>query len=722
MNERHHLRLDGCTPEPLMHYLKALGVLRLVASHAKADPGVQGYWQGDTFCLATRLDREELLAFFLDQYQPTPVLAPWNGGSGFWDSTAAGKALAAIIKADSPRLTPYRTAIAATQAVIAQQGLKAAPKKEAKVTFLRALRSTLPDEALEWLDAAAVLTETGTRFAPVLGTGGNDGRLDFTSNFMQRLGDVLPLTGEWAAAGRKGKRKVAPDRQESRTWLAAALFASDHPPLLDAVAGQFNPGGTGGANAAAGFGGGALVNPWDFILMIEGALLLAGAAARRFGSDTRSKAAFPFTVDASSAGWGTLSDSEEQSARAEIWLPLWREPASFGALQHLFSEGRAEFGRRQAHSGLDFARAVASLGVAQGIDQFQRFGLVMRNGLAYLAAPLGRLVVRERSHVRLIDEADPWLNRLRQAAEAGATGSIQRAVREIDRSIFAYCAQGSPERLQDVLIALGRAEAEIGRSRNLQEMIRMPLQHLSQAWLTAADDGSAEFRLAVAAASIDDPAVGPIRQHWEPVRMEKRRLVWRDPSEGGTDPAFLVPALLSVLERRLMEGSRRNLDHLPIGGHASVSLVDLHRFLTGGTDDERIGELLRGLATIRWGMVQEPIRLKAAAPGTPLLNRAYALIKLLFLPKPLQLTESVQIRPEPRVLPLLRANRLDEAVAVAIRRLRASQLAPVIAPQGMPSLMAPLHDPHRLGAALLFPVTGIKDLVNMTLQTASAAR
>ena len=41
------LALLGCTPEPLIYYLKALGVLRLVAMQ-KA-PDVRGCWEGNTF-------------------------------------------------------------------------------------------------------------------------------------------------------------------------------------------------------------------------------------------------------------------------------------------------------------------------------------------------------------------------------------------------------------------------------------------------------------------------------------------------------------------------------------------------------------------------------------------------------------------------------------------------------------------------------------------------
>jgi CRISPR-associated protein Csx17 len=76
----------------------------------------------------------------------------------------------------------------------------------------------------------------------------------------------------------------------------------------------------------------------------------------------------------------------------------------------------------------------------------------------------------------------------------------------------------------------------------------------------------------------------------------------------------------------------------------------------------------------------------------------------------------MRIRPEPAILALLRAGRLGEACAIAMRRLRASGLAPlpgVIRGRGLRdgdwteldgTGRAGL-DPRRLAAALLIPVS-----------------
>ncbi len=52
-------------------------------------------------------------------------------------------------------------------------------------------RNRCPDELLPWIDAAVVLAGDGPVFPPLLGTGGNDGRLDFSTNFHQSLLDVI---------------------------------------------------------------------------------------------------------------------------------------------------------------------------------------------------------------------------------------------------------------------------------------------------------------------------------------------------------------------------------------------------------------------------------------------------------------------------------------------------------------------------------------------------
>ncbi len=257
--------LKGCTPEPLMNYLKALGIFRLVAE--QADPDARVSWTGGVAHLRTKLEREHLVRFFLEEYRPTPIVAPWNGGSGFYGG--GSEPLDALAKSDSTRLKLYRKSIRQISAFVP----KSKPKDNQKEFLLAKCRAELSDEVVPWLDVCFVLGEDRPSFFPLLGTGGNDGRLEFTNNFMQRLGDVISFMNN------------APPPDRSTDWLNAALFAGALVSLKKAAIGQLSPGGIGGPNGVKGeFEAESRVNPWDFVLMVEGTLLFAGsvgAAVRR---------------------------------------------------------------------------------------------------------------------------------------------------------------------------------------------------------------------------------------------------------------------------------------------------------------------------------------------------------------------------------------------------------------------------------------------------------
>lgn len=169
--------LGGCTPTPLASYLKALGVLRLVST---PDPQAKAAWRGEAFVLQTTLDRTGLEDFFLHEYQPTPILAPWNGGSGFYfqerksaekdpetgkrkklgvrdQPTAATKTVESVLTSSSPRLRDYRSALSLGKQAVKQFGLEKAPENgKPKDDLVQFLRGSLPERCLEWLDAALV--------------------------------------------------------------------------------------------------------------------------------------------------------------------------------------------------------------------------------------------------------------------------------------------------------------------------------------------------------------------------------------------------------------------------------------------------------------------------------------------------------------------------------------------------------------------------------------
>jgi CRISPR-associated protein Csx17 len=261
----HDLELAGCRPEPLMAYLKALGILRLVSE--QKDRSARGWWKNDAFWLRSPLSRAALLRFFLDDYRPTPIVAPWAGGSGFFEKDNK-KAVTVLKQGVAERIRSYAAVVRRVEQIIKQENVTQKPRDEDKARLIQRYRSELPDDVVSWIDTAMVLHQSGQNFAPLLGTGGNDGRLDFSLNFMQRI----------VSLGLDSKQPSA----DAGRMIENALYAT--PTMLEvASVGQFSPGRVGGPNATQGMEGGSLDNPWDFVLMIEGVLFFAGALVRRLG-------------------------------------------------------------------------------------------------------------------------------------------------------------------------------------------------------------------------------------------------------------------------------------------------------------------------------------------------------------------------------------------------------------------------------------------------------
>lgn len=734
------ITLRGCATEPLIYYLKALGVLRLVSE--QLDSRVRGAWRGDAFVLDTEKAEDELLRFFLSSYRPTPVVAPWNGGSGFYPQDKNQRAMIEVLeRAETFRFDDYRTTIAAARRIVA--GRLEQPKDEEKAALLRRARREFPDGALAWLDAAFVLGEEKADYPPLLGSGGNDGRLDFTINFIARLLSVMPETIELQTfaslnedgisdAGKQDKlrKKLEQQRdgqiQQSREQLRAALFQDRVVRLEKAAVGQFYPAGAGGANATQGLTGESYVNPWDFILAIEGALVFASATVRQLAAGARSKASFPFTARNSTVGYGTASPGEKM--RAEIWLPLWSRFTTYAEVSHVFREGRVQFNQRRGPSvrtGFDFARAVAELGVDRGIDAFQRYGFIERNGQANLAAPLGRFEVRERPLATLLHgPVERWLESLRRAtSDAKRTPPRLARVRaQIEEAIFALCTtEDEAENLRATLTALGEAEVEVARGARFREEHGLrPLAGVSEPgrWVHECDDGTAEFEVAAALASIGrERGRGAFRTSLEPVEVSGSVVNWTTEDASAVWGAGkLTENLAAVLHRRSVDARREGLSHPLTDGRRASSLYAVGRFLLGEFDEGRAGELLRGLALIDWHSVPSHATRPNTAP-TPDLPRAYALLKLLFLPKGELMWERggepVRIRHESSVVPLLRAGSVREALKVAARRLRSSGLMPFT-----DEFHYPEGEGVRLAAALLIPISnrGIRDLAAMVLR------
>lgn len=787
------LALPGCAPSPLASYLKALGVLRLISSPANhvsgaaADPYARGWWENECFHLRTTLDRNALLYFFLHDYAPSPIVAPWNGGSGFYpkDNKDGFNPLASGQVAE--RFAPIASAIRNSARAVARLRLSQKPEGPTKFELVAALRAELSDTALLWLDAVLALSGNGLAYPELLGTGGNDGRLDFTNNYARRLVSQAKPVGLFDASSGQ-PTDGAPQLLED-SLLARPVLG-----LCSAAIGQFAPAAAGGPNATNGYSADALVNPWDFVLMLEGATAFAGTATRRHqhaagrssvGTTTRSGASFPFTVRAVGAGWGGVGAADENDARAEFWAPIWTRPTRALEIDSLLGEGRAVLNERTVKDGLDFARAAASLGVSRGFHHFERFAFLMRAGRTYLATPIGRRSVKPSPGIRLIADLDAggWLDRVRRVGRSNEeSGTARRTIKRLEDALFALsAATGGPREAQRALMALGHVGGWLAVSSSGRVATGKPPPVLSPAWVRSADDESAEFRVAAALAALglsrsvpcarpsearsdeasqtdggrhaDDeqdaqqaspdaevrteaPTRGtnihpPMAAHFAPVDEQKffyrgqlsKHRAWSNAETPRTvvwSTGPLVPNLIAVLERRLVEASIRSLQDKPLSGGAAASLADVTAFLSGDFDDARCAQLLAGLVWAR------PSRLQLAPQPTSraFVPFAYAALKPMFTPDAVlrrvgALPPTARMPIPPGLTARLRAaggrrdgRATDAAVELSFARARASGLptpfgtggAGTRQSRGEGGRMGAGVPADRLAAALLIPI------------------
>ena len=713
----HHL--TGCRPTPLAHYLKGIGILRLVAEGP--DSHARGWWADDIFCLATCLERNELESFFLSEYSPTPLLAPWNGGSGFYPKDNK-RGIEGIANSTASRFDAYRTAIAQAKSTVAHLDEKPAKGIE-KNSVIAGCRSHWRGAALAWLDAALTMGPDGEPVYPaMLGTGGNDGRLDFTSNFMQRL------VGLFDVESQNGGPRTA-----TSGLLLTALWDAPSDKLEFAAIGQFLPNAAGGPNGSNGFSGGIGVNPWDYVLMLEGAILFCSGLARRCHVGQLPQAAAPFAVRGSGSGYGS-SDSADVGARGEQWMPMWKQPSSLSEVQCLFREGKSEIGGRAPGRATDMARAVARMGVARGINQFERYGYIERNGLSNLAIPLGRFVVEPKPNQRLLDEVAAWIDRLRRlASDKFSPKSLQPTYRSCEQAVFNCTTRGQPSDFLNLLVAMGLAEDRLLTSPKFTAERGRPINHLSEHWLPVVAEDSAEFRLAVALAAqhgpLDSKDSGdrkrwlPMRLHWVPLDsnqtgFKKSESSLRFGPEQAARGRDLTRAAIEILHRRLLAMNRgattdsrsayKRLPLRPYQDQFGASWEDIAAFLNYQTNDSRLLAIARGLMAINWSVTPKINWNQSHQTKSDWGKSLFGVFRLAFATDSIQLAADGEYRTrieyevqcDASIFHRLASGDVGAAYQLAARRLRHAGLRPK-----MPFATANTAIANRLAAAMAFGVS-----------------
>ena len=784
------LALKGCTYEPMSAYLSALAVLRLVSE--QKDPDAKGWWDNrGVFHLDSCLDEDGLINFFLEEYRPTSIVSPWNGGSGFNDGDNVDS-IKVIMGDDSDRFALYRETIRTVRSfpeipntslpvselvaflhanvggmkgnkrdkildllnkteklalevpskfpdekilnntieeleILAKDPetaldgekkrsnlIKSVIKEAKKVrttvkniqknmgtckeNIISACRDHLDDQVTEWIDAATLIAPDGKAvYPPILGTGGNDGRFEFSNNFMSCIIGML-LNNTYF----------------SKALLKNAIFDKKTDCLQNITLGQYNPSRTGGFNQGNGIENKDefKANPWVFILTFEGAIPWGGSVVKSKNMKLKENNIIrsPFTVRSVKVGYS--SSSEQEKSRAEIWAPLWKNPTDYRELRLFFSEGRANIGRDSATNSIEFVEAATSLGIDRGISGFVRYNLLERRGNSYLALPAGIVNVHYKEESDLIREINRPLSWIDSAL--GGDDIPPRFIsarRKIDEKLFDALLYGGKKSVKSLVSAIGEFEKLVSQSVNGNDpIIKNPITGLSPEWIKLADDGSLEVRIAVAIASIGHTGnVGPIRaniSHADP----KNSSQW---DKGGGQFAWegnsVYARLSNVLARRMMDADRLGVKLNPLWGAIRISEKDISAFIEGHIDESLLENLIFGFSWIDWNKKDEVYELSKSLFQDEggwkipvkhgIVSRSYALLKLLFLPDGITKGDNrIVVKPEPSVIPLLCANRINDACRIAERRLKTKDFIPVTSafPDGKHGV--------RIAAALLIPL------------------
>ena len=579
--------LPGLQPQPLATYLAGLGLTRLLGE--QPDPTATAAWTGSGLAVDTTVD--DIATWLVDDYVPTPVLSPWNGGSGFGQKGKAQReALAALLALPGPRLDSFRQAMT----VAAEVAQRSRTDGWEKGRTVRELRNRCPDSLLPWIDATVVLANDQVYFPPLLGTGGNDGRLEFSHTLHKRLREVLDP--EPAA------------RRRSAAYARDLLSGQQSEQLTRAMMGQFDPAGAGGKGSSPFGDAESLGNPWLFVLLVEGALLFAASAARRQLHGAR-RAAMPFTVFASPDG--SSSGAEGESSRGEVWAPVWDRPFTLPEIRQLFTEARASWRGRPAQRAADFYASTRTLGVARGIGAFTRYGLHQRNGLAFVAVPIDHVEVRAEPDVHLAAQLEDWVSWVRRGESTTAVG---RAVRRFDGAHLSFVRDGGALRLARLLAALTNLEQAAGRSSRVRENVPVRRPPAAAPFLRVlVRESGPELRVAVGLASC---ATRP-RAGGQPSRAMRQLLLPVDPEprwrQAPVVPGFGARPLVDVLADVLAWRSRTAPEEADVTTFRGVPTFrygvpvpagDLHAFAAGQLNGARLDLLLRACLALRWDGVR----------------------------------------------------------------------------------------------------------------------
>ncbi len=564
------------------------------------------------------------------------------------------------------------------------------------------------------------------RMNPLLGTGGNAGKRDFVKGWKDAVQVIKEprnqsrdVLNNDLKAFLSGGACTYLDSFQAGSWFGAANKIYNHgnpsaPPR--SPRGKKQPYREGE------------VTPWAMVLACEGLPYFAGGSSRQLGSRRQPKGAFPFVTEA----MPPKAEKEAGNIEAEIWLPIWDQPMTEPELRSLFLRGRAELGARGAISSAAFAVGIMGRGVDAGMAEFRRFLLMHTTSAQTFESRLATVVPVPKTNpdnattraIRTIVElrdALPPDRKVRQRWKfSGLRGPLEQALVDFAAS---EPGEGRTEQAWALVDEMFDTLVKVDRNRTFRgQNVRFRL--LPGEWavnLFRDNPPDREARLALAMSSLVGASTSPqfiayrigvrVRGERTGARCEfpeahPARRIWSDTE--------LTANLCATAERRVWEASREANSPPPFDAAVRVDLDDVHAWLSGDVDEERLCLWLDRLCLFDWsGEANREAARKMQGSFTRLPPVVDGMLALYALFRPLasrwlfgRILRESDVQTESaatcahlgRVVAMLRYGDVSAAVELALTAYRSAgvTLADFNAiPSGL--------DPSRLLAALAIP-------------------
>lgn len=671
----------GCTTNSLGSYLKALGLFDIL-SEKYSD--TRAYWENDEFNIILPLESEDdITNFFIQEYEPLPIVSPWNNGGGFVINKSKSE-LDNLLKLDEPRLETYKNVIKQTQEIMRKLGIEKIDPKKNKLDIVRECRNCLPVDAIKWIDTALITWNDKLFTTKILSNGGNEGNFDYSNAYMGNINNIFTNL-------HKRKEYVI-------KLLNNSIFNAHTDDLIKMKVGKFIPGRAGGYNEGFGFENKDFrANPWDFVFLIQGLLFFATGLGKKSQNNTAFVRS-PFTVESS------IHIYVDEKTVYEIWAPLWKNPAYLDEIKKMFENGRVEIGNSPVSKGIEFIQAIKSYGIDRGINKFARFVLLKTRGLAgYVAAFNGSYDTDYLDGIETIKEINPLLNRIDRyiyQMDNRPKLLVERRL-NIDRTLFDMLTHGTSIGIEKLFVSIGKMERYLSRIHHDEGSIPL-ISGLSVEWLHMNKKPSNEFVIAAAISSICQ-----IRKYLEPISIDKnKKWNWNDSMNYYSWNGSTIYAKISnVLYRMFI----KNEDRFPLRSKIKIKPEYATLLIDGKIDADTLENLIYGLMWINWGECKDDEIIINQAINE-LIYSEYATIKLLYIDNKIKINdEDIELKGDSRIIGILKGNNVENAYMTAFNKIRSRNINIIFQ-----DLFSGL-DGIKLAAALLIPVY-YKKLENLVLK------